>query len=83
MRFLIKWRNKTKYLKATRKLLKDFKQPEELKTVFAAHYYVGKGTRGIMVVEFDDPIVLQKTLQPFEDYVEFKVTPILPLFPIE
>ncbi|MHA1930185.1 MAG: DUF3303 domain-containing protein [Candidatus Thorarchaeota archaeon] len=83
MRFLVKWRNKTKYLKETRKLLKDFKQPDELKTVFAAHYYVGKSTRGIMVVEFDDPLVLEKVLQPFADYVEFKVTPILPLFPAE
>lgn len=83
MKFLVKWKTKTKYLKETRKLLKDFKQPDELKTVFEAHYYVGKGTHGIMVVEFDDPLVLQKALRPFADYTEFKVTPILPLFAIE
>ena len=80
MRFLAKWKNKPKYLKETRKLLENFEQPKEMKVIFAAHYYVGDGTRGIMIVEVADARVMHKVFQQFEDYVTFKVTPILPLF---
>ena len=80
MRFLAKWKNKPKYLKETRKLLENFEQPKEMKVIFAAHYYVGDGTRGIMIVEVDDAGLQSKGYKKFKDYVTFKVTPILPLF---
>ncbi|MHA1480675.1 MAG: DUF3303 family protein, partial [Candidatus Thorarchaeota archaeon] len=47
---------------------------------FAAHYYVGDSTRGVMAVDVDDTAIIHKAFQMFEDYVKFKVTPILPLF---
>ena len=80
MKFLAKWRNKPKYLKETRKILEKFVQPKEMKMILAAHYYVGNSTRGIMVFEADDARIIHKAFQQFEDYVTFKVTPILPLF---
>jgi len=80
MKFLIKWKNKPKYLKETRKLLEKFEQPKEMKMLFAAHYYVGDSTRGVMAVDVEDTAIIHKAFQMFEDYVKFKVTPILPLF---
>jgi hypothetical protein len=71
---------KPKYRKEANKALEKFEQPKELKTVFAAHVCVASN-RGVGVVETDDVKLIQKTLNPMLDYVNFKVTPILPLFP--
>ncbi|MHA2026638.1 MAG: DUF3303 domain-containing protein [Candidatus Thorarchaeota archaeon] len=80
MKYLIEWKMKPKYRKEANKALEKFEQPKELKTVFAAHVCVASN-RGVGVVETDDVKLIQKTLNPMLDYVNFKVTPILPLFP--
>ena len=80
MKFLIEWKMKPKYRKESNKALEKFEQPKDLKTVFAAHVCVASH-RGLAVVETDDVKVIQKTLSPMLDFVSFKVTPVLPLFP--
>jgi hypothetical protein len=70
---------KPKYRKESIKVIENFKQPKEVKTVFAAHFCVAS-SRGIAVVEVDDAKFIHKTLSPMLDFVNFKVTPILPLF---
>jgi hypothetical protein len=70
---------KPKYRKESIKAIENFKQPKEVKTVFAAHFCVASN-RGISVVEVDDVKFIHKTLSPMLDFVNFKVTPVLPLF---
>jgi hypothetical protein len=70
---------KPKYRKESIKAIENFKQPKEVKTVFAAHFCVASN-RGIAVVEVDDVKFIHKTLSPMLDFVNFKVTPVLPLF---
>ena len=79
MKYLIEWKMKPKYRKESIKVIEDFKQPKEVKTVFAAHFCVASN-RGVAVVEVDDVKFIHKTLSPMLDFVNFKVTPILPLF---
>jgi hypothetical protein len=71
---------KPKYRKESQKAIEKFEQPKEVKTVFAAHFCVASN-RGVAVVEVDDVKFIHKTLSPMLDFVNFKVTPILPLFP--
>ena len=80
MKYLIEWKIKPKYRKEVNKVLEKFEQPKEVKTVFAAHNRVASST-GIAVVEVDDAALIQKTLSPMMDFANFKVTPILPIFP--
>ena len=80
MKYLIEWKMKPKYRKESIKALEKFEQPKELKTVFAAHVCVASN-RGVAIVETDDVKLIQKTLSPMLDFVNFKVTPVLPLFP--
>lgn len=80
MKFLIEWHMKPKYRKEANKALEKFEQPKEMKTVFAAHHCVASN-RGVAVVEAEDAGVIHKTLSVMLDYTNFKVTPILPLFP--
>ncbi|MFW9808221.1 MAG: DUF3303 domain-containing protein [Candidatus Thorarchaeota archaeon] len=80
MKYLIEWRIKPKYRKEAAKAIEDFKQPKELKTVFAAHNCVASN-RGIAVVEVEDIRVIQETFNPMLDFTDFTVTPILPVFP--
>ena len=79
MKYLIEWKMKPKYRKESIKAIENFKQPKEVKTVFAAHFCVAS-SRGISVVEVDDVKFIHKTLSPMLDFVNFKVTPVLPLF---
>ncbi|MHA2351683.1 MAG: DUF3303 domain-containing protein [Candidatus Thorarchaeota archaeon] len=79
MKYLIEWKMKPKYRKESIKAIENFKQPKEVKTVFAAHFCVASN-RGIAVVEVDDVKFIHKTLSPMLDFVNFKVTPVLPLF---
>ncbi|MGY5860036.1 MAG: DUF3303 family protein [Candidatus Thorarchaeota archaeon] len=80
MKFLIEWTIKPKYRKDVNKVLENFKQPKEVKSVFEAHHCVG-ASRGIAVVEADDAELIQKTLSLMMDYANFQVSPILPVFP--
>ena len=80
MKFLIEWKIKPKYRREVNKVVEKFEQPKEVKSVFAAHHCVG-ASRGIAVVEADDAVLIQKTLSQLMDYTNFKVTPILPIFP--
>lgn len=80
MKYLIEWRIKPKYRKEAAKAIENFKQPKELKTVFAAHNCVASN-RGIAVVEVEDIRVIQETFNPMLDFTDFTVTPILPVFP--
>ena len=80
MKYLIEWEIKPKYRKEAVKAIENFKQPEEMKTVFAAHNCVASN-RGIAVVDVDDPTVIQKTMSPMLNFTDFKVTPIIPVFP--
>ena len=79
MKYLIEWKMKPKYRKESIKATENFKQPKEVKTVFAAHFCVASN-RGVAVVEVDDVKFIHKTLSPMLDFVNFKVTPVLPLF---
>ena len=79
MKYLIEWKMKPKYRQESIKAIEKFKQPKEVKTVFAAHFCVASN-RGVAVVEVDDVKFIHKTLSPMLDFVNFKVTPILPLF---
>lgn len=80
MKYLIEWHIKPKYREEANKATEKFKQPKELKTVFAAHNCVAS-FRGLAVVETDDVKVIQKTLSPMLDFASFTVTPLLPIFP--
>ena len=80
MKYLIEWKIKPKYRKEANKALEKFEQPKEVKTVFAAHHRVASST-GLAVVEADDVALIHKTLSLMMDYTNFKVTPILPIFP--
>ena len=80
VRFLIEWEIKPKYRKDANKALEKFEQPKEVKTIFAAHNRVASST-GIAVVEADDAMLIHNTLSPMMDFVNFKVSPIRPLFP--
>ena len=80
MKYLIEWKMKPKYRKESIKAIEDFKQPKEMKTVLAAHYCVASN-RGVAVVDVDDVTLIHKTLSPMLDFVNFEVTPVMPLFP--
>ena len=80
MKFLIEWEAKPKHRQALLKLLETYKQSEDLKTLFPAHYCVG-ASRGFSVVEAENTDVLQDGLRQFMDYLSYVVTPIRPLFP--
>ena len=80
MRFLVEWKIKPKYRQEVNKVVEKFEQQKEVKTVFAAHHCVA-ASKGIAVVEADDAKLIQKTLSQLMDYTNFKVTPILPVFP--
>jgi len=71
---------KPKYRKDASKALENYKQPKELKTVFAAHNCVASH-RGIAVFETDDAKLIHKTLSLLLDFMNFEVTPILPVLP--
>ena len=79
MKYLIEWNMKPKYRQESLKAIAKFKQPKEVKTVFAAHYCVASN-RGVAVVEVDDIKTLHKSLSPMLDFVNFDVTPVLPMF---
>jgi hypothetical protein len=79
MKYLIEWKMKPKYRQESIKAIEKFKQPKEVKTVFAAHFCVASN-RGVAVVEADDVKFIHKSLSPMLDFVNFDVTPILPLF---
>ena len=79
MKYLIEWKMKPKYRKESIKAVENFKQPKEVKTVFPAHFCVASN-RGVAVVEVDDVKLIHETLSPMLDFVNFKVTPVLPLF---
>ena len=79
MKYLIEWKMKPKYRKESAKAVENFKQPKEVKTVFPAHFCVASN-RGVAVVEVDDVKLIHETLSPMLDFVNFKVTPVLPLF---
>lgn len=70
---------KPKYRKDATKATENFKQPKEVKTVFAAHYCVASN-RGVAIVDVDDVVHIQKALSPMLHFTDFIVTPILPLF---
>jgi hypothetical protein len=70
---------KPKYREKSIKAIENFKQPKEVKTVFAAHFCVAS-SRGVAVVEVDDVKFIHKSLSTMLDFVNFEVTPILPLF---
>ena len=79
MKYLVEWNMKPKYRQESLKAIAKFKQPKEVKTVFAAHYCVASN-RGVAVVEVDDIKTLHKSLSPMLDFVNFDVTPVLPMF---
>jgi hypothetical protein len=79
VKYLIEWEMKPKYRKESIKAIENFKQPKEIKTVFAAHFCVAS-SRGVAVVEVDDVKFIHKALSPMLGFVNFKVTPVLPLF---
>jgi hypothetical protein len=70
---------KPKYRQQSIKAIEKFKQPKEVKTVFPAHFCVASN-RGVAVVDVDDVKFIHKTLSPMLDFINFKVTPVLPLF---
>ena len=80
MKFLIEWKNKPEHRKTLLKLLKEYKQPEELKTIFPIHHCVGSN-RGIAIVEANKAEPIQQALGMFNDYIDYDVTPILPIKP--
>ncbi|MFX1559367.1 MAG: DUF3303 domain-containing protein [Promethearchaeota archaeon] len=80
MRFLLEWDVKPEYRKEASKAVAEFKQPEELKTIFPAHNCVASN-RGLSVVEVDDIKVIQEIFDPMLDFVNITVTPIIPVFP--
>ena len=67
-------------IKEAAKAVAEFKQPEELKTIFPAHNCVASN-RGLSVVDVDDVKVIQEIFAPMLDYVNIIVTPIIPVFP--
>lgn len=80
MKFLVEWHSKPKNRKALMKILETWKQPDALKTLFAAHYCVG-ANRGFAVFETDNAEAIQEGLRVFLDHTDYVVTPILPMFP--
>jgi hypothetical protein len=80
LKFLIEWKNKPEHRKVLLKLLKEYKQPAELKTIFPIHQAVGSN-RGIAIVEAKTAEPIQQALGTFIDYIDYDVTPILPLKP--
>ena len=80
MKYLIEWKMKPKYRKESTKAIEEFKQPKEVKTVFPAHFCVASN-RGVAVVDVADPEIIHETLRPMLHFMNFTVTPILPLFP--
>jgi hypothetical protein len=80
VKYLIEWEIEPRYRKEAVKAIENFKQPKELRTVFAAHNCVASN-RGIAVVDVDDPEVIQKAMSPMLNYTDFKVTPVTPVFP--
>jgi hypothetical protein len=80
MKYLIEFYFKPEHRKDVSKVIEKFEQPEQVKTVFAAHTCVASN-RGIGVVEVDNLAYIQKMAEPLLDFVELKVTPILPVFP--
>ncbi|MFX1562930.1 MAG: DUF3303 domain-containing protein [Promethearchaeota archaeon] len=79
MKFLIEWYRDPEHLQTVTKLLEKWKQPKDWKVPFPAHYCAAS-SRGFFVLEVDSAETIQKGLEPFLDYVDFVVTPILPLF---
>ncbi|MFW9847536.1 MAG: DUF3303 domain-containing protein [Candidatus Thorarchaeota archaeon] len=79
MKFLIEWETRPQDRKTLLKLLKDeYKQPDDVKTIFAIHNYVGS-SRAIAIVETDSVEALQKMLDVFLDIVSYVVTPLVPV----
>ena len=79
MKFLIEWETKPEDRKTLLKLLReDYKQPEEVKTVFPIHNCVGSA-RGLAIAETDSIEALQKMLDVFLDHVSYVVTPLFPV----
>ena len=78
MKFLIEWDTKPEDRQTLMKLLKDYKQPEEVKTIFPIHVCVGSG-RGVAIAETDSAEALQKMLSIFLNHASYVVTPILPI----
>ncbi|MDF1537483.1 MAG: DUF3303 family protein [Candidatus Thorarchaeota archaeon] len=78
MKFLIEWETKPEERQILTKLLKEYKQPEEVKTIFPIHNCVGSG-RGLAIAETDSVEALQKMLSSFLDHVSYVVTPIVPV----
>ncbi len=80
MKFLIEWHNKPKNREKLLKLLDEWKPPRDLKYLFPPHSVVA-GHRGLSVVEVDNVQIIQDSLRVFLNYIEYVVTPILPLLP--
>jgi hypothetical protein len=80
VKFLLEWDIKPKHRQEAVKAVSKFKQPKEMKTLFPAHNCVASN-RGLAVVEVDDIMIIQKAFDPILDFVSFKVTPVIPVFP--
>ena len=81
MKFLIEWHTKPKHREKLNKLLDEWKPPREIKFLFPPHHVVA-GHRGMAVVEVDNVEAIQKGLRVFLNYVDYVVTPILPLLSV-
>ncbi len=79
MKFLIEWETEPEDRKTILKILKnEYKQPDEVKTLFPIHNCVGSA-RGLAIAETDSVEALQKMLDVFLDVVSFVVTPLFPV----
>ncbi len=78
MKFLIEWESKPEDRQTLLKILKEYKQPEDVKTIFPIHSCVGSG-RGVAIAETDSAEALHKSLSFFLNHINYVVTPIIPI----
>lgn len=76
MILLIEWEVNPKYRNDIMQAWKEYKQHEDVKTIFPVHNCVGSN-RGVAIVESDSAEAVEDTLSFFVDYVNFVVTPLL------
>ncbi|MFW9789451.1 MAG: DUF3303 domain-containing protein [Candidatus Thorarchaeota archaeon] len=79
MKYLVEWHIKPKHRKEAVKAADVFKQPKEMKTILAAHQCVASN-RGVAVIDVDDVKLIHDTFRDMLSFMEFKVTPVIPLF---
>ena len=80
MLFHVSWKfndEREESIKRNLQIFQNWKPPAEV--TFHGFYGLADGNGGVAIVETDSAAAMARTVSPFRPYLDFTVTPILPI----